>query len=198
METPVLILAAGRSSRMRGADKLLQPVGGVPLLRRQVLSAMTTGGPVLVALPGPDDPRAAVLQGLPAVVVPVPDAAQGMSASLRRGVLALPDCDRFLVLLPDLAELAPEDLRAALDAPATAPDALIWRGATEDGKPGHPILFDATLRPEFADLTGDTGGAPIIAAHADRVHLVPLPGQRARRDLDTPEDWDRFRRDTGL
>lgn len=198
METPVLILAAGRSSRMRGADKLLQPVGGVPLLRRQVLSAMTTGGRVMVALPGPNDPRAAVLQGLPAAIVPVPDAAQGMSASLRRGVQALPDCDRFLVLLPDLAELAPEDLHTVLDAPGTAPDALIWRGATEDGKPGHPILFDAALRPDFADLTGDTGGAPIIAAHADRVHLVPLPGQRARRDLDTPEDWAAFRVETGL
>ncbi|WP_420858901.1 nucleotidyltransferase family protein [Marivivens marinus] len=198
METPVLILAAGRSSRMRGADKLLQPVGGVPLLRRQVLSAMTTGGRVMVALPGPNDPRAAVLQGLPVAIVPVPDAAQGMSISLRRGVRALPDCDRFLVLLPDLAELAPEDLRAVLDAPGTAPDALIWRGATEEGKPGHPILFDAALRPDFADLSGDTGGAPIIAAHANRVHLVALPGQRARRDLDTPEDWAAFRLETGL
>ncbi|PJE36025.1 nucleotidyltransferase family protein, partial [Pseudooceanicola lipolyticus] len=27
----------------------------------------------------------------------------------------------------------------------------------------------------------------------DRVQLVPLPGQRARADLDTPEDWAAWR-----
>ncbi|WP_370162833.1 NTP transferase domain-containing protein, partial [Limimaricola soesokkakensis] len=36
---PLLILAAGRSSRMRGADKLAQEINGVPLLRRQVAAA---------------------------------------------------------------------------------------------------------------------------------------------------------------
>ncbi|MCC5975136.1 MAG: nucleotidyltransferase family protein, partial [Rubellimicrobium sp.] len=85
------------------------------------------------------------------------------------------------------------DLRKVMAAADTDPDSLIWRGATEDGAPGHPILFDARLRPEFASLDGDTGGAPLLARHRDRTCLVPLPGQRARRDLDTPEDWAAWR-----
>ena len=35
----ILILASGFARRMRGADKVLQPVGGIPLLRRLAIAA---------------------------------------------------------------------------------------------------------------------------------------------------------------
>jgi len=44
---PVLILAAGASSRMRGRDKLMEDVHGQPLLRHQILLASPVGIPVL-------------------------------------------------------------------------------------------------------------------------------------------------------
>ncbi|MCB1376719.1 MAG: nucleotidyltransferase family protein, partial [Rhodobacteraceae bacterium] len=72
-------------------------------------------------------------------------------------------------------------------------DTLIWRGATEDLRPGHPIVFAAPLFPAFAALCGDSGGREIVAMAEDRVKLIALPGQRARRDLDTPEDWAAWR-----
>ena len=59
---PILILAAGQSARMRGRDKLAEPVGGVPLLRRQAAMAAEVGD-VCVALPRADHPRAALLDG---------------------------------------------------------------------------------------------------------------------------------------
>ena len=45
---PIVILAAGASSRMRGRDKLLELVDGVALLRRQVERALNTGAKVFV------------------------------------------------------------------------------------------------------------------------------------------------------
>ena len=75
---------------------------------------------------------------------------------------------------------------------------LLWRGATEDGKPGHPIVFDAALRPEFAELAGDGGGEVLVARHRDRQVLVRFADDIARRDLDTPEEWAAFRTETGL
>lgn len=73
------------------------------------------------------------------------------------------------------------------------PDALVWRGTTEDGKAGHPIIFDRALFPDLTQLQGDTGGQDVIRQARHRVHLVRLPAQRARLDLDTPEDWDQWR-----
>jgi CTP:molybdopterin cytidylyltransferase MocA len=191
--TPILIAAAGRSSRMGGADKLALPVDGEPLLRRIARAALAAGGDVHVALPAADHPRAALLAGLPVTRLALPEAAEGLSGTLRAGVAALPECARFMVLLADLPEIGAGDIRAVLDAPAAAAAALIWRGATAAGEPGHPILFDARLRPAFAQLRGDAGGEAVLRAAGGRVHLVPLPGGRARLDLDTPADWAAWR-----
>jgi CTP:molybdopterin cytidylyltransferase MocA len=196
MDLPILILAAGQSSRMRGIDKLLEPVDGVPLLRRQVDHAQSLGGPVFVALPPATD-RAAVLTKTAAQLIIVPDAHDGMGVTLRECVAQLPPCPAFMVLLADLAALVPSDLSAVIDARTQNPDHLIWRGATDRGKPGHPIIFDASLRPAFADLAGDTGGAPILKTRKDQTCLIALPSNRALLDLDTPEDWARWRAETG-
>lgn len=190
---PILILAAGGSTRMRGADKLLEPVGGVPLLRVQAERALATGHPVFIALPRADHPRAAVLDGLDATILTVPQAAEGMSGSMRGAVAQLPDAPAFMIVLADLVALETSDMQAVLAAHTGQPDHLIWRGATAEGKPGHPIIFDASLRPAFQALHGDTGGDPIVRSLADHTCLVPLPGNRARLDLDTPEDWQAWR-----
>lgn len=186
---PILILAAGSSSRMRGRDKLLEPVDGMPLLRQRALAALGASGQVFVALPTLTHARHATIADLPLQVIAVPDAATGMAASLRTGVAGLPNCRHFMVLLADLPQITTQDICVMMDQ--IDADHLIWRGTSASGSPGHPILFDASLRPLFADLTGDSGGQPITAAY--RTKLVALPNQHATRDLDTPEDWDAWR-----
>ncbi len=178
---------------MRGRDKLLEPVDGQPLLARVAEQASGTGQPVFAVLPGPEDPRYDVLKSSPVICFDVPDSAEGMGGTMRGGVKRLPPCDAFMIVLADLPELETEDFKTIFGARLNAPDYLIWRGATEDGKPGHPILFDAKLRPRFHKLTGDSGGEPIVSPLKQQTKLIPLPGERARLDLDTPEDWADWR-----
>ena len=86
----IILLAAGQASRMRGRDKLLEAVEGQPLLRRQAAMARrATSGPVLVALPPAPHPRYGALDDLDVTPLPVPDAAEGMNASLRTAFAAL-------------------------------------------------------------------------------------------------------------
>ncbi len=195
MVLPVLILAAGASSRMGGADKLMQIVDGRPLIRRQADIALASGlGPVFVALPPGPHPREAALRGLDLRIVPVADAAEGMNASLRAGLAALPACDAMMILLADLPDLMAGDLKTVAQTVVLKSDILVWRGASHDGKPGHPVVFRADLFPALQALTGDGGGREAVALAGDRVRLVPLPGDRARADLDTTEAWDDWRR----
>ena len=194
--TPILILAAGQSSRMRGRDKHLETIYGVPLLRRLAEAALEFGEPVVVALPALPHPRADALAGLDVTLLAIPEAAEGMSGTLRGAVARLPAATGFLLLLGDLAEIGADEMRAVLSARAENPDFLIWRGATAAGEPGHPILFDASLIPRFAELSGDGGGESLVKPLRAQTCLVPLPGRVARHDLDTPEDWDAFRKKT--
>lgn len=182
----ILIPAAGASSRMRGRDKLLEPVAGRPLLAEMAARARRHGR-VVVTLPDHHHPRANVLpHGVE--ILDVPDHTEGMSASLRHGA-SMAAGEDLMVLLPDMPEITTDDIGAVLAARAAHPDALIWQAATADGTPGHPVVFNANLLPQFADLSGDSGASEIVKRHADRRVLVPLHGNRARADLDTPEAW---------
>lgn len=193
----VLILAAGASSRMGGRDKLLEPVSGRPLLRLVVERALSTGAPVLAVLP-PDRPdREAALAGLDLRKVTASNAAEGMAASLRAGIAALPtEAPAAMILPADMPGITGEDLSLMLKEWTETPD-LILRGATAEGGEGHPVLFPADLFPALLALTGDEGGRSVLKASRARLRPVSLPGDHAVLDLDTPEDWAAFRASGG-
>jgi molybdenum cofactor cytidylyltransferase len=193
----ILILAAGASSRMRGVDKLMQPVEGQPLIRHVTQVALATGSPVAVTLPHDAPPREAALEGLPLRLILVPDARDGMSRSIVRGIRALDPIagpkDGLLILpadMPGFTTAALGDLIATFQYDPT----VILRGGSEGGLPGHPAIFPRDLWPALAQVTGDEGGRSIIQKNKDRVRMIPLPGLMAILDLDTPEDWAAFRR----
>lgn len=188
----ILILAAGQSRRMLGADKLLEPVAGQPLIRRQAQVALATGLPVWVTLP-PDRPlRNACLQGLAVGIVSVADASLGMSCSLKAGNAAIPADMAVIVWLADLPDITTDDLTALAKAAQTAPQAII-RATTTSGKPGHPIVFPPAFRADLNALTGDNGARDILKRHSENTVFIALPGNRALTDLDTPDDWAQWR-----
>lgn len=193
-KTPALIiLAAGKSRRMRGIDKLMQDVDGTPLLERTVRMARRCSENVIVTLPPPPHPRQDLLQGMDLNIIDVPDADEGMNAGLRRAIAVLPeDTEAAMIILADLPDLTESDLNRVLGAAEHDPEPLIFRGATEGGKPGHPVLFRRPLFTALMRLSGDVGAKPVIQKNQDRMRLVPLPGHRALMDLDTPEDWERW------
>lgn len=195
MTAHILILAAGRSSRMGGTDKLTQQVGGEPLIRHVARQALATGCPVAVTLPPEADAfgaaRRQALVGLDVKIQTVPDPSQGMAASLVAGLAAIPQQAAVLILLADMPDLTMQDLALLLDRHRADPTAIL-RGAS-NGRPGHPVLFPADLRPDLSQLSGDDGARSVLQRHAGRVVLVPLPGRHALTDLDTPADWAAWR-----
>jgi CTP:molybdopterin cytidylyltransferase MocA len=189
----ILILAAGRASRMRGADKLLEPVGGQPLLRRQVRLALATGLPTHLVLP-PDRPlRRAAIAGLPVACVTAERAGEGMAESLKAGLAALPPGAPAMLFLADLPEIDANDLAAMVAAHKARPGAII-RATSAAGAHGHPVVFPAWLRAELLALEGDEGARRVLQRHAGQTQFLPLPDDHATTDLDTPEDWADWRR----
>jgi len=180
---------------MKGDDKLMQHVDGLPLIARQArMARAATDAKVIVALPPAPHPRYAALEGVPVTLCPVKDASEGMNASLRQAMTHLPDtAPAVMLLLADLPDLTEADLRAVLDAVDVTTDTRVWRGTTESGAPGHPVVFHKNLFAALEQLSGDSGGREVVQQAADRVTLIPLPHTHARNDLDTPEDWAAWR-----
>ena len=190
MTLTILIPAAGAAQRMRGGDKLLEWVDAEPMLRRQARLARQVCARVIVTLRVSDLPRMQALAGLDLTVLPVPDAAEGMAASIRSGAAA---AQGALMILPgDMPELDAEDLAVMIGAFDQRPDAIL-RGTSADGRPGHPVIFPADLRGALQDLRGDAGARSLLNRHQARVKLIALPDQHALTDLDTPEAWAAWR-----
>ena len=187
----ILIPAAGASSRMAPRDKLMEAVGGVPLLRDRALAALATEAPVVVTVP-PDRPeRRRAIEDLPLRIVVVPDAAEGMGTSIAAGASALRDVPGVLILPADMPAIRTADLAALLDAFEAEPTA-IHRGASRS-RPGHPVVFPQDLIEPLTRLRGDEGARAILRGNAGRVRLHPLPDDAALIDLDTPEAWEEWR-----
>ena len=194
MRRAVLLPGAGASSRMRGRDKLLEDVGGLPCLRHMALAARASADHVIVTLPTADHPRAKALLGLDVEVVTVADHKTGMSASLRLGAQAAEaaEADALMVLPADMPALAAY-LAGIWQAYRELRAGQILRATTSQGQAGHPVIFPSDVFSGFQSLTGDTGAAPILQHFEPLVHLHPLPHAVARHDLNTPEDWSAWR-----
>lgn len=183
----VVLLAAGRSTRAQGANKLLALRDGVPLVAHVAagLRATRAGAPIVVTGHGADAVRRAVEAVAPqARFVHNADFAEGMSTSLKAGLAALaPSVEAVAICLADMPEIdgAIVDRLFAVWEAAEAPCVVV---ATHDGRRGNPVILPACFFAEIAAVTGDVGARGVVAAHADRVVEVEI-GAAAAGDLDT-------------
>jgi molybdenum cofactor cytidylyltransferase len=193
-----LVMAAGRSSRMGDANKLLAELDGEPMVRRVVQAALASAAaPVMVVL-GHDAHRVrGALRGCKVHFVDNPAYAEGMSTSLRQGLAALPgDSEGAVVLLGDMPRIdatAIDRLIAAFDpAEGRSICVPVW-----NGKRGNPVLWAQRYFAEMAEIAGDVGARHLIGEHADQVAEVTMPDDAALVDIDTPEALEALRRERG-
>ena len=183
-----LVLAAGRSTRMGGPNKLLEEINGRPLVRiatEQVLASRAR--PVIVVTGHQRERVERALAGLPVTFVHNPDFAEGLSTSLKAGIAAVPaEADGAIVCLGDMPQVS-----------ATLIDRLIAafepeRGAlvvipTIEGKRGNPVLWSRRFFPDLLAVEGDVGARHLIGGYAEAVAEVPVEDAAALTDVDTPE-----------
>lgn len=178
-----LLLAAGAGTRMGMPKALVADDAGSWLVRG--VRALGDGGcsGVTVVLGARSSEAVSLLDGLGVDVVIAADWEEGMSASLRSGLRALPpDVDAGLVLLVDLPDLTADVVRRVVEA-ADGPGALAR--ATYDGRPGHPVLIGRDhWSGVVASATGDRGARDYLES---RAHLEVECGDLASgSDADTP------------
>jgi molybdenum cofactor cytidylyltransferase len=183
-----VILAAGRSTRMGGPNKLLAQITGRPLARIAAEAALASKArPVVVVTGHQSETIADALRDLPLQFVHNPDFADGLSTSLRTGLAALPeDIDGAVVTLADMPQVDAaliDRLIAAYDAEKGALIAV----PVIDGKRGNPVLWSRRFFPELMALSGDVGARHLIAKYPEAVVEVPMTGRGALVDVDTPD-----------
>ncbi len=188
-QVAALILAAGRSRRMAPLNKLLVSDNkGIAMVARVVDQALASqAGPVIVVTGHERDRVEEVLAGRPVIFAHAQDYAQGLSASLKAGLAALPPgIDGVMICLGDMPLVS----GAMMDRILAAFDPEEGRAIVQPtfrGKQGNPMLWAREFLPAMMEVTGDVGARHLAALHAARLVEVEMPDDGVLRDFDTTE-----------
>lgn len=188
-----ILLAGGTARRMGHRPKLLLTVAGESLLRRAIrLARSVQAAPILVVLGRHAEHYRAHLAGIGQDVhlVDNPQWEEGLGASLRCGVAALP-ANRppeasFFVLAPDQPLVSVTHLQELQAALQSHPAATAAASAYADTL-GVPVLFRNVWRQRLLAAHGDTGARRYLLAHRAEVMTLPFP--EGACDIDTNEDY---------
>jgi len=189
-----VLLAAGASSRMQGQDKLLRSLKDQALILRATSAARASRAHQLVVVLGKNARlRRAEIAPLGVNIVENTAWRQGMGSSIAHGVRAIDGAITGVIIgLADMPDIRAQDYDRLIKAFGThGPDKII-RAMTQAQQPGHPVLFGRRYFDALAQLSNDIGAREILRQHAGNVINISLDGSRARTDLDTLEDWDRY------
>ena len=183
-----IVLAAGRSTRMGGPNKLLAEVGGKPLVRIAAEQALASRArPVVVVTGHQRGEVEAALKGLPVTFTHNPDFAQGLSGSLKAGLAALPaEVDGAIVCLGDMPQVDAALIERLIAAFDPEKGALVVV-PTIAGKRGNPVVWSRRFFGDLARLEGDVGARHLIGSYPEALVEVPVTGRGALVDVDTPD-----------
>jgi molybdenum cofactor cytidylyltransferase len=183
-----VILAAGRSTRMGGPNKLLAELGGKALVRIVTEQALASKAKDVIVVTGHQAEQVEqALQGLKVKFVRNPDFASGLASSVKAGIAAAPEsADGAVVCLGDMPLIDAHLIDRLIETFAPDRGNLI-AVPVSDGRRGNPVLWSRRFFNELMTLDGDIGARHLIAKHGEAVAEVPVEGHGAFLDIDTPQ-----------
>jgi CTP:molybdopterin cytidylyltransferase MocA len=194
-----VLLAAGSGSRLGHRPKSLLELGGVPLIRRQLIALSGAGvDEVVVVLGHHADLIEPVVQSFPVTLVRNPNPDDGLNSSQRIGLAALTGkLDAVIVALADQPLLNAQDYTALIGAWKKRPAGTQVVYPEVAGERGNPVIFSAEVREQI--LAGDAklGCRQWQTAHPEAVAPFVTDNRRYKIDIDTVEDIERLAAETG-
>ena len=188
-DIPILLLAAGGSTRM-GRPKQLLPWGNKTLIEHQVETLQQTGNPVNVVLGANANRIIPVIEKYNVPVFQNHHWEDGMGSSIVAGINGVtrqfPQVDGVLIVLVDQPLVPAAHFLNMLQSFHPGEQQII-ASVSDSGWKGVPVLFDKQYFNELQQLTGKEGAKKIIQKHRHFVKYVECGNLLT--DMDTSEDY---------
>ena len=194
-QVAAIVLAAGRSTRMGGPNKLLAELNGKKLVRIATEQALASKASEVIVVTGHQAELVErALAGLKVKFVRNPDFAGGLASSVKAGIAAVAkEADGAVICLGDMPLIDARLVDRLVEAFDPDRGNLIVVPVAE-GRRGNPVLWSRRFFSELLTLDGDIGARHLIAKHAEAVAEVPVDGESAFLDIDTPQALETARR----
>ena len=177
-------------------NKLLLDWQGGRVLVQAVVETVSGIGfeRVIVVVGYQKDLVGGVLDGYPVELVVNDRYEEGLSTSVRCGVLACgKETEGYLLALGDMPMVKAEVVSALCRAFVETGDPRSVAVPVAAGRRGNPVLFGAGHRKSLLALKGDRGARGLLAERGDNIVAVPVGDDAGLfADADTPADYERL------
>jgi molybdenum cofactor cytidylyltransferase len=189
-----IILAAGLSRRMEDRNKLLLPIGGVPMIRRVVETYLAAVDGEVCVVTGFEAARIeATISDLPVRLIRNAEYEKGQPFSVRSGLLEAPMAEHLLIGLGDQPELTAQDLRTLVEA-HLATDLTKISIPFHNGIRGNPIVVPASMRTQLLEDKTNPGCGKFTRSNPKLAQNVLLRQGGFFADIDTPAAYVAFQK----
>lgn len=185
-------MASGFSSRMK-QDKLLMKIGGETLIERVIKSCLESKLSDINLIYRTDEVKDIALKhGVK--VIKNTNADKGQSESVKLGAkCADSDVNGIMFIVGDQPFLDALTIDQIISEFEHNPENIII--PIFGDRKGSPTIFPSYLRSELEEIEGDIGGREVISKNLDKVRYIHIENHRAGMDMDTQEDYKKFKGD---
>jgi molybdenum cofactor cytidylyltransferase len=181
-----IILAAGKSGRM-GENKLLMSWGNITVIEKVIQTIQNSGIEDIVLVTNPD------LQiPIPNIRITINETNHEMLSSIQLGLQNQnAEVQATLIVLGDQPQVEERSVRSVCEAYLKSKSNLIV--PSYQMRRGHPWLVARSLWDEILNMKENQSPRDFLNAHADEIEYVNLDTPTILQDLDTPQDYLKYK-----
>lgn len=190
----IILLAAGKSSRLGKPKQLLDYEGQTLLQHGLQVAGASDAHPVVLVLGANAGLIEKEVSGHAAHVVVNGEWQEGMASSIRCGIQELQRlnsaAEGAIVMVCDQPYVTSEIINRliAVHQKTSKPMVSCMYADTV----GTPTYFHKSMFPELLQLKGDGGAKGLLLKHAEELEIVSFP--EGKVDIDTQEDYEKLKK----
>ncbi len=193
----ILILGAGLSIRMKGADKLLKKLNNKTLIEHVVIQSINSkSSNTSIIIQEKNREICDLLRPLPIKIITANFKRNGIGYSISKGieVISRNNPDGILILLGDMPDITTKHINRLIDEFINNSYQKIIRACSQNMIPGNPVLFPKSFFNILIKLKGDYGAGKILKNYNHMIKYIILPKMTALTDIDTQEQFDEWKK----
>ena len=180
-KTGALVLAAGFSHRF-GSIKLCAELNNGKTVFQQTLQRISRIIDTVTVVTRPE--LLPILASDHQDIHAFEHAERGMGATLAYGIGLVHEWDACLICLADMPFI--QEASYQLLADAVCRDNIVI--PFHQGHAGNPVGFGSAYFSQLRQLSGDSGGRPVVREHPEAVVRLNIEDPAILWDIDTPDD----------
>ena len=194
-----ILLAAGESSRMKGENKLIKEINGIPLINYSVKNILGSSIDELVIVLGHEKSiiQNIIKENKKIKFVYNDNYKSGIASSIKKGLGNIAKkAEAFFICLGDMPNVNQNIYNKLIKTrfnynkklpPGKKKEIII---PTYEKKYGNPILFSKFMKKNIMNINGDLGAKKIIEMNKNKILYVPVKNHGITLDYDTEEDFN--------